>query len=45
MVVELGSKLQHDSNIILSAFGVGLSWGSAAIKNAKINCLPLIELD
>ncbi len=45
MVVELGNKLAQKNNLILSAFGVGLSWGSVAIKNTKINCLPLIELD
>ena len=44
MVVELGGKLEQNKNLILSAFGVGLSWGSVAIKNANINCLPLIEL-
>ncbi|OFY89008.1 MAG: hypothetical protein A3K10_13650 [Bacteroidetes bacterium RIFCSPLOWO2_12_FULL_31_6] len=45
MVTELSNQLAQKSNIILSAFGVGLSWGSVAIKNAKINCLPLIEIE
>ncbi len=45
MVTQLGGKIENKSNIILSAFGVGLSWGAAAIKNANIKCLPLIEMD
>lgn len=45
MVVELKEKIKNKKNLILSAFGVGLSWGSVAIRNTEINCLPLIELD
>ncbi len=45
MVTELGDKLGKPTNLLLSAFGVGLSWASAAIKNAEIKCLPLIEVD
>lgn len=44
MVTELGKELLEKKNIVLSAFGVGLSWASAAIKNTSINCLPLIEI-
>lgn len=44
MVTELGNKINEPTNLVLSAFGVGLSWASASIKNAQIKCLPLIEV-
>ena len=45
IVTELQEKMDKPTNLVLSAFGVGLSWGSAAIKNAQIKCLPLIEIE
>jgi 3-oxoacyl-[acyl-carrier-protein] synthase III len=45
IVTELENKLNKPTNIVLSAFGVGLSWGSAAIRNADIKCFPLIEIE
>lgn len=44
MVTELGEQLDKSTNLVLSAFGVGLSWASVSIKNATIKCLPLIEV-
>jgi 3-oxoacyl-[acyl-carrier-protein] synthase III len=44
MVTEIGKTLRDKKNIVLSAFGVGLSWASASIKNTEITCLPLIEI-
>lgn len=45
MVTRLKQKLSTQSlNLILSAFGVGLTWGCINIKTDKIICPPLIEL-
>lgn len=45
MVTELGDDLRSkDLKLVLSGFGVGLSWGSAIVETKKITCLPLIEV-
>ncbi|HRI27423.1 MAG TPA: 3-oxoacyl-[acyl-carrier-protein] synthase III C-terminal domain-containing protein, partial [Chitinophagales bacterium] len=30
--------------LLLSGFGVGLSWGSALLRTTPMVCLPIIEL-
>ena len=46
MVSQLNEKLcDEELNIVLSGFGVGLSWGSASLKTRKIVCPKLIELE
>lgn len=43
MVSELSNKLQNNQlSLVLSGFGVGLSWGSVLIQTNKIVCPPLI---
>ena len=47
--VTLVSELQKELatkkvNLILSGFGVGLSWGSVAIETDKIICLEMLEI-
>ena len=45
MLVKLREKLASQKlNLLLSGFGVGLSWGSAYIETEKIVCPELIEL-
>lgn len=45
MVTELGDKLRNENlKLVLSGFGVGLSWGSVVVETNKITCLPLIEV-
>jgi len=45
MVAELGAELQNRPlSLLLSGFGVGLSWGSAAICTEPLVCLPVIEI-
>ena len=45
MVTRLRKELiSRKLNLILSAFGVGLTWGSIQIKTDKIICPPLCEL-
>jgi len=45
MLVKLREKLVSQKlNLLLSGFGVGLSWGSAYIETEKIVCPELIEL-
>lgn len=45
MVTEMQSQLSGRSlHVLLSGFGVGLSWGSAIIRTSPMVCLPLIEL-
>lgn len=44
MVSEIRKELkENELNLILSGFGVGLSWGSAAVKTNKIICPELME--
>lgn len=46
LVTELKSALENNSNtLLLSGFGVGLSWGSAILPVANITVSPLIELE
>jgi 3-oxoacyl-[acyl-carrier-protein] synthase III len=45
MLVNLGEKLKHEKlRLLLSGFGVGLSWGSAYLETDKIVCPDLIEI-
>lgn len=45
MATQLGEKLKNEKlSLLLSGFGVGLSWGTAILETDKINCLPLIEV-
>jgi 3-oxoacyl-[acyl-carrier-protein] synthase-3 len=44
MVTQLQDKNLANHNFIFSAFGVGLSWASCAIKNTHIQLLPLLEI-
>jgi hypothetical protein len=37
-------QLSIEKEIILSGFGVGLSWGSVQLELSKTNILPLIEI-
>jgi len=39
---ELNAK---NVNLILSGFGVGLSWGSVALRTDGIKCLEIVEVD
>jgi 3-oxoacyl-[acyl-carrier-protein] synthase-3 len=45
MVLKLGEKLRHEKlRLLLSGFGVGLSWGSAWLEAGKLICPALIEI-
>lgn len=45
LVSELREEMKNKKlSLLLSGFGVGLSWGSAAIKTDKIICPELVEL-
>ncbi len=45
MVASLGDRLQKEpARLLLSAFGVGLSWGSALVDTDRIVIPPLIEM-
>jgi 3-oxoacyl-[acyl-carrier-protein] synthase III len=45
MVTELRNEIENRSlKLLLSGFGVGLSWGNAYIETRRITCLPLIEV-
>jgi len=45
LITQLKNKLEKNHlNLLLSGFGVGLSWGSVNLKTNKINCLELIEI-
>ncbi len=44
MVCELADQLRFNNpRMVLSGFGVGLSWGSALVRTDRITCPPLIE--
>lgn len=45
LVTRLSERLKKPSNLLLSGFGVGLSWGNLFTENTEIHCLPLIEVD
>lgn len=45
LITQLRESLQSkELNLVLSGFGVGLSWGSALLKSRQWVCLPLIEI-
>ncbi|MCG3166514.1 MAG: 3-oxoacyl-[acyl-carrier-protein] synthase 3 [Bacteroidia bacterium] len=45
MVTQLRKQLTNEKlSLLLSGFGVGLSWGTAILETDKITCLPLIEI-
>jgi len=44
IVTELKGKLNGNHRLLLSAFGVGLSWGSAIINLSDCNISDLIEI-
>lgn len=45
LINNLGAELQEKPlKLLLSGFGVGLSWGSSYIQTNKIKTLPLIEV-
>lgn len=46
MVSQLNQQLTSgELNLVLSGFGVGLSWGSVVLKTAHIVCPQLIEVE
>jgi len=46
IVTELADKLKDKQvPVVLSAFGVGLSWASCSLTLNNLNCLPLIEIE
>jgi len=45
IVTQLREEVtKKDLNLILSGFGVGLSWGSAVVKTDKIVCPEILEI-
>ncbi len=45
LVTQLREQLTNEKlSLLLSGFGVGLSWGTAILETDKIACLPLIEI-
>lgn len=45
IVTKIADKIKDKpTSLLLSAFGVGLSWGSASFKNQMIYCPDLIEI-
>jgi len=45
MITQLRAQLQNENlKLLLSGFGVGLSWGSVVLNTNKITCLPLLEI-
>lgn len=46
IVSELRNKIQTENlSLLISGFGVGLSWGVASIKTDKIICPEILEID
>jgi 3-oxoacyl-[acyl-carrier-protein] synthase-3 len=46
IVTELADKVKDKkTEMLLSAFGVGLSWASASLTLNNLKCLPLIEIE
>ncbi|MCX6235544.1 MAG: ketoacyl-ACP synthase III [Bacteroidetes bacterium] len=46
MVSELREELKHRHvKLILSAFGIGLSWGTVFVETDRIVCPKIVELD
>ena len=45
MTVRLAARLaEAPATLLLSGFGIGLSWGSCAMRTSDVTMLPLIEL-
>ncbi len=44
LVARLAESLKQPQTLLLSGFGVGLSWGNIWMPNSRIHCLPLIEV-
>ena len=44
LVTALADALKHPCTLLLSGFGVGLSWGGILMQTDNIHCLPLLEL-
>ena len=44
MVSELGSQLGVPRKLLLSGFGVGLSWGHALIETNGVICPKVLEI-
>jgi 3-oxoacyl-[acyl-carrier-protein] synthase III len=45
MSTRLGSRLEKaPATLLLSGFGIGLSWGSCVLRTDNVTMLPLIEL-
>lgn len=44
IVSELHDKLQGDRRLMLSAFGVGMSWATAIVKLSNCRISPLVEV-
>ncbi len=45
LVTQLRYRLTNEKlSLLLSGFGVGLSWGTAILETDKMTCLPLIEI-
>jgi len=44
IVSELRDKLSAPANLLLSGFGVGLSWGTVSLKVSNLVCPEIIEL-
>ena len=44
IVTELAEKVKGETSFLFSGFGVGLSWGSVALKTKGLVCPPLLEI-
>lgn len=44
IVSELRNKVTSPLSLLLSGFGVGLSWGTVALKTNNLVCPPIIEM-
>lgn len=45
MVTELGKQLSSPQTILMSGFGVGLSWASCIFQSNELNIEPLLEIE
>ena len=43
LTVNLTGRLEGDHIVMMSAFGAGLSWGTALLRMHNCNVLPVIE--
>ncbi|MFT7611174.1 MAG: 3-oxoacyl-[acyl-carrier-protein] synthase-3 [Parvicellaceae bacterium] len=44
MVTELSNELKTPKSLLLSGFGVGLSWGHVLIQTNSVICPPVLEI-